>query len=33
MSEQRECPMCHRSHEVADDGTIATWNVKWVGEE
>jgi len=33
MTEQRECPMCHRMHEVADDGTIATWNVRWTGDE
>lgn len=33
MSEQRECPMCDREHTVADDGTIATWNVKWTGDE
>lgn len=33
MTEQRECPMCGRLHEVADDGTIATWNVRWTGDE
>jgi hypothetical protein len=33
MTEQRECPMCGRTHEVADDGTIATWNVRWSGDE
>lgn len=33
VTEQRECPMCGRMHEVADDGTIQTWNVKWSGDE
>jgi hypothetical protein len=33
MNQQRQCPMCGREHTVTDDGTIATWNVKWSGDE
>jgi hypothetical protein len=33
MNQQRQCPMCGRLHEVADDGTIQTWNVRWSGDE
>ena len=33
MSEWRENPFSHRMHEVADDGTIATWVVTWTGKE
>jgi hypothetical protein len=33
MNQQRQCPMCGRTHEVADDGTIATWDVRWTGDE
>lgn len=33
MSCQRECPLCSRTHEIADDGTISTWTVKWSGDE
>jgi len=25
--DERKCPLCHRAHEVADDGTIPTWRV------
>lgn len=33
MSERRDCPLCSRQHEVADDGTIPTWDVSWQGQE
>lgn len=30
---QRDCPLCHRMHEVAEDGTIPTWRVVYEGDE
>lgn len=29
---QRQCPLCHRMHEVAEDGTIPTWRVIYGGD-
>jgi hypothetical protein len=29
---ERQCPLCHRMHEVADDGTIPTWQVTYAGK-
>jgi hypothetical protein len=31
--QMRQCPLCHREHEVADDGTIPTWTVIWEGQD